>query len=170
MFAIALAAAIGAMMGCGPKPAVEPEVEETAAEPMEGRAEPTETDDTGLTEEQGTVEEVLDIGLQRIHFDTDKWRIREDARELLKSNAGLLQSNPDVKIIIEGHCDERNTVEYNLALGERRAAATKDYLVKLGIDGSRINTISYGEERPIDYGHDESAWQINRRAEFVIIK
>jgi peptidoglycan-associated lipoprotein len=140
------------------------------AEPIEERAEPTETPDTGLVEGRGQIQELMDIGLGRIHFDTDKWRIREDAREVLKRNAELLQSYPEVKIIVEGHCDERNTVEYNLALGERRAAATKDYLIKLGLDDSRISTISYGEERPIDYGHDETAWKKNRRAEFTIVE
>ena len=104
-----------------------------------------------------------------IHFDFDKSDIRADSREILQKNADWLQNNPDIKIQIEGHCDERGTAEYNLALGERRAMSTKKYLISLGMSADRIYTISYGEELPIDPNHGEDAWAKNRRAHFLVI-
>lgn len=162
--------AMGVMLfGCGGgKPSAEPEMGPAEPEVLEPRAEPEVSEEPGLQDEPGEVEELPQLDLQRIHFDTDKWNIREDAREILKQNARILQEYSDLILTIEGHCDERNTVEYNLALGERRAASTKEYLVKLGLDAARIKTISYGEERPVATGHDESSWWQNRRSEFVI--
>lgn len=107
--------------------------------------------------------------LKTIHFDFDKYDIRPGDAEILKENAAVLKKYPNLKIQIEGHCDERGTEAYNLALGERRATSTKNYLISLGISPDRITTISYGEERPIDPGHNEEAWAKNRRAQFVII-
>src|SRR3989304_1818384 len=104
-----------------------------------------------------------------IHFDFDKSDIRADSREILQKNADWLQNNPDIKIQIEGHCDEKGTAEYNLALGERRAMSTKKYLISLGISADRIYTISYGEELPIDPNHSEDSWAKNRRAHFLVI-
>ncbi len=106
--------------------------------------------------------------LKMIHFDFDKYDIRPQDAEILKQNAEVLKRFPMVKIQIEGHCDERGTEEYNLALGERRANSAKRYLISLGISADRITTISYGEERPLDPAHNEEAWAKNRRAEFVI--
>jgi len=107
--------------------------------------------------------------LKDIHFDFDKYDIRPGDTEILKENAALLMKYPKVKIQIEGHCDERGTVEYNLALGERRANSTKKYLISLGVKADRISTISYGKERPLDPGHNEEAWAKNRRAHEVIL-
>jgi peptidoglycan-associated lipoprotein len=107
--------------------------------------------------------------LKDIHFDFDKYDIRSVDTEILKENATLLKKYPKVKIQIEGHCDERGTNEYNLALGERRANSTKKYLLSLGITADRISTISYGEEKPFDPGHNEEAWAKNRRAHFIIL-
>jgi peptidoglycan-associated lipoprotein len=101
-------------------------------------------------------------------FDYDSARIRPSEVSKLEAVAAYLRSNPG-KLVIEGHCDERGTAEYNRALGERRALAARDELVKLGIDASRISTISYGKERPVDMGHDEAAWAKNRRCEFVVV-
>ncbi len=106
--------------------------------------------------------------LKPIHFDFDKYDIRPADAEILKGNSALLKKFSNVKIQIEGHCDERGTNEYNLALGERRANTTKKYLISLGIAGDRVSTISYGEEKPLDPGHNEEAWGKNRRAQFVI--
>lgn len=106
--------------------------------------------------------------LEDVFFDTNRHELRPDGREALAKNAAWLQRFPSVVILLEGHCDERNTREYNLALGERRASAVRDYLVSLGVPGERVRTISYGEERPFAAGHDESAWRLNRRAHFVI--
>jgi len=103
-----------------------------------------------------------------IHFDFDKATIRSDDQSVLDQKVQILQANPALKIRISGHCDERGSDEYNLALGNRRATAAKQYLVSHGIDAGRIETASYGEERPIAPGHDEASWSQNRRDEFEI--
>lgn len=103
-----------------------------------------------------------------IHFAFDKSVLTSTAQEILKKKAEWLKDNPDNTVVIEGHCDERGTTEYNIALGERRALAAKVFLTDLGIDSSRLSTISYGEERPVDPSHNEEAWAKNRRAHFVI--
>jgi peptidoglycan-associated lipoprotein len=105
---------------------------------------------------------------QDIYFDFDKYDLRTDARTILDRKASFLNQNSSVRVQIEGHCDERGTVEYNLALGERRANAAKQYLTTAGISAGRLSTISYGEERPLDPGHNEAAWAKNRRDHFVI--
>ena len=102
-----------------------------------------------------------------IHFDYDKSFIREDAKPTLQEVADYLKANPAASILIEGHCDERGTPEYNLALGERRAESAKTYLVSLGVKAGAVSTVSFGEEKPIDPGHDEVAWERNRRDHFV---
>ena len=107
--------------------------------------------------------------LKDIYFDFDKYDIRPGDTAILKENAALLAKNPGAKIQIEGHCDERGTIEYNLALGERRANSAKKYLVSLGISEGRISTISYGKERPLDPGHNEEAWAKNRRGHIVVL-
>ncbi|MGD1020285.1 MAG: OmpA family protein [Verrucomicrobiia bacterium] len=101
-------------------------------------------------------------------FDYDSARIRPSEESKLEAVAAYLKANPG-KLVVEGHCDERGTAEYNRALGERRAIAARDELVKLGADTSRMSTISYGKDRPADPGHDESAWAKDRRCEFVIV-
>ncbi len=106
--------------------------------------------------------------LKDVFFDTNKFNIREDQKAALNDNVTWLKANPRVKITIEGHCDERGTIEYNLALGERRAKAGKDYLVAAGIAADRIAIISYGKERPFVLGHDEAAWKWNRRDHILI--
>lgn len=103
-----------------------------------------------------------------IHFEFDRSDLLPEAQAILKKKAAWLRNNPDVSVIIEGHCDERGTNEYNLALGDRRAESAKAFLIDLGISGSRLKTISYGEERPLDPRHNEEAWAKNRRAHFVI--
>ena len=104
-----------------------------------------------------------------IHFDYDKALIRGGDAAVLDQKVAILQANPPLRIRISGHCDERGSDEYNLALGNRRATAAKQYLVSHGIDPSRIETVSYGEERPLAPGHDEDAWSQNRRDEFEIL-
>lgn len=104
---------------------------------------------------------------QDIYFDFDSFSILPEAQEILSSKAEWLQNNPDATVTIEGHCDERGTIEYNLALGDRRGESAKAFLVNLGIAKSRLNTISYGEERPLDPDNNEDAWGKNRRAHFV---
>jgi len=113
---------------------------------------------------------VQDRGLIRdAFFGYDEAALSNDAQSSLTMSASWLKSNPTYGLLVEGHCDERGTEQYNLALGDRRASIVKDYLVTLGVDGGRIRTVSYGEERPFDPGHSESAWQKNRRAHLVLV-
>jgi peptidoglycan-associated lipoprotein len=101
-------------------------------------------------------------------FDLDSYALREDAKVALDLAAKLLRDKSDLNVTLEGHCDERGTVEYNQALGEKRANAARDYLVNAGVSAARIQVLSYGKERPFAEGHDESAWAQNRRAHFVL--
>jgi peptidoglycan-associated lipoprotein len=148
-----------------PPPA--PPAEEVPSEPemtQEDRQEPQLPSDVEeLNEYLRQNDLVADV-----FFDFDKSDLRDDARERLQRNARWLKEHPDFQLTVEGHCDERGTNEYNLALGERRANTTKDYLVSLGIAAGRINTISYGEERPVCTESTEACWQENRRAHFVV--
>ncbi len=113
---------------------------------------------------------VEEASLNDVFFDFDKSLIRSDAKVALGNNIKWLKTNAGVRIVVEGHADERGTNEYNLALGNRRAKAVQDYVVAGGINRNRISTISYGEERPFVVGHDESAWKWNRRGHFVVAK
>ena len=106
--------------------------------------------------------------LKDVYFDFDRYDLRADARETLKANWEWLKANPAAQVQIEGHCDERGTTEYNMALGAKRAQSVKDYLVTLGVAPDRLSTISYGEELPVCREHNEECWQKNRRARFVI--
>ena len=150
------------MAGCGKKPKP---VAEKPAPQEETKTQPQDT--SGRITPGEVTEETTPSGFQKIYFDFDRYYIRDDAKAALEQNARVLKANSNMRILIEGHCDERGTVEYNLALGERRAASARQYLLDLGIDGSRISTVSYGKERPVAFGHDESSWQQNRRGEFV---
>jgi len=104
--------------------------------------------------------------LQDAFFDFDDASLRDDAKNALENNAKYMEKNSGA-VVVEGHCDERGSVEYNIALGEKRARAAKDFLVSYGVSAGRITTISYGKERPFDQGHSEEAWAKNRRAHFV---
>lgn len=128
-----------------------------------------------LTEEEifmsKSLEEInVEAPLDMIHFDYDRYFIREDAKPVLEANATWLKKFRTAKVLIEGHCDERGTEEYNLALGEKRAKSTFDYLTSLGISAERMRIISYGKSQPLDPGHNEISWQKNRRAQFLIIE
>jgi peptidoglycan-associated lipoprotein len=101
------------------------------------------------------------------YFDTDKADLRPDAREALSKTADFLKSEPSIKVTIEGHCDERGSTEYNLGLGDRRAASVKQYLVSLGISADRMTTVSFGKEKPVCMEHNETCWQQNRRGHFI---
>lgn len=106
--------------------------------------------------------------LRTVYFDFNSATLRSDTREALEANASFLKSNPAVEVQVEGHCDERGGVQFNLALGEKRASAIKDYLVAMGVEGKRITTISFGKMRPVAFGHAEDAWSQNRRGNFVV--
>ncbi len=104
--------------------------------------------------------------LRDVYFEYDASELSQAATEALMQNAAYMMSNPGFKVLIEGHCDERGTIDYNLALGERRAIMVRDYLVNYGVDSSRLQYVSYGKERPFVLGSDEAAWAQNRRAHF----
>ncbi len=133
-------------------------------------AEKPLTDMTSKEQAAGVAAAKEAAALGDINFDFDKYNLRPEARDILKGHAAWLAGNKDYKMVIEGHCDERGTTEYNLALGERRAVEAMKYLVGLGVDAKRMKTISYGEEMPLDPGHTEEAWAKNRRDHFVTSK
>jgi len=139
--------------------------DEPGFNPSEGGAAATEGAAPTNAGDAGTPASDLPI----VYFAFDSYKLDGEARNALKQVSKYMKDNPSVTLQIEGHCDERGTTEYNLALGERRANASRSYLTKAGIDGSRLSVISYGSERPSDAGHDESAWAKNRRDAFVIV-
>ncbi|MCX7886454.1 MAG: OmpA family protein [Verrucomicrobiae bacterium] len=168
---LALVAALG-LVGCKKKPqqAVGPTGTGAGATPPPVSG----TDITGVAGLPGSRPELSSADLERrpftpVYFDYDSARIKPSELPKLQAVADALKGN-NKKLIIEGHCDERGTAEYNRALGERRALAAKAELERLGIDASRITTISYGKERPVDPGHGETAWSRNRRCEFVVLE
>ena len=150
-----------AVAGCGGDKAVD---EGVASEPAPAPTEPTEAP---IEEPVSQPTDMSPVSLNDIYFDFDQHNLSSEAKSTLEANARELKRMSDAGVTIEGHCDERGTKAYNLALGEKRANAAKDYLVTLGVTASRINTISYGKERPFDTGTGESAWAKNRRAHFV---
>ena len=126
------------------------------------------TDAESLTSDTAVTDASADLLAERkIYFDYDRSEIKSEFREMLKAHADYLVANPNVSVAIEGHCDERGTREYNMALGERRAHSVRQYLTLQGVDDRQLRTVSFGEERPDVEGHDESAWKWNRRAVFV---
>jgi peptidoglycan-associated lipoprotein len=117
-----------------------------------------------------TLQELFDRAVKDAYFEYDKADVRPDARDALSQTAQFLRSYPQIKVVIEGHCDERGSTEYNLALGDRRAAAAKQFLVSLGITADRMETVSYGKERPFCSASTEECYQQNRRAHIVMAK
>lgn len=167
VLALGLAVSLTGLMGCAAKKkAPEPEKQVTKTPEVKPAPAPRIERTPRRTEERVTVPENLRFGT--VYFDYDKSNIRSDQRGAIRSNAELLAKYDTVKIQIEGHCDERGSNEYNLALGERRADSTKQFLIEYGISSSRITTVSYGEERPAQTGNNEAAWAKNRRCEFII--
>jgi peptidoglycan-associated lipoprotein len=171
-----LAAAL--LFGCANKPKPTPAVaedkapaEQVVAADSTDSVETAGFDEAASTDRQPAMAEqdALDK-LERIHFAFDRFTLSAAARDTLAANAAYLQTNPGVKVDIEGHCDERGSDEYNLALGQRRAQAARDYLVSLGVPPERLETVSYGEEKPLDSAGGEKAWAENRRAEFTTVR
>ncbi len=154
---------------CAKKAVVEPEPEPAAVEEDDTAAKAAAEEAAAEEAARKAAMDARELFLfEEIYFEFDKSDLLAESQEVLRSKAEFLKDNPDVLVIIEGHCDERGTNEYNLALGDRRASSTKAFLVNLGIAGSRLTGISYGEERPEDPGHNEAAWAKNRRAHFTI--
>ena len=161
--------ALALVAGCGSKPPVETNPTQT---PEVQEDNDVQTQPTAPEREEGP--EYVDPNMQYknvlrpIHFEFNKYRIMPQDKPVLEGIADLMKKNPRWKILVEGNCDERGTEEYNMALGEQRALSTKRYLVSLGVSGDRFQTISYGEERPVDPRSNEEAWAKNRRAEFRV--
>jgi peptidoglycan-associated lipoprotein len=131
-------------------------------------AEQTPADETTKASQSVAIQPASAPSLDPVYFDMDQAVLRADARATLKARADAIQEHPEWGVIsIQGHCDERGSDEYNLALGERRATAVKRYLVDLGVPGSRLATVTFGESRPAVAGHDEKAWRYNRRSELA---
>lgn len=169
-----------------PGPMTSPEASEAGGAPG---SDPSPSSSSGLTEDEilaippevGSETDLLDIGaksleelnteghLKDVQFDYDSADLSPPMRATIEENAAWLSRYPSVRILVEGHCDERGTVEYNLALGEERARAVRDYLRDLGVDSGRMRIISYGKEFPLDPGHNETAWRRNRRAHLEIV-
>lgn len=164
--AVLVVGAVFVLSGCaGQKPVEEPIIEPDVSE-----------DTTALTGEDVPLPDVDDTvyvepiasAFQNIHFEFDRYEIRSSDEYVLQAVAEWLEENERINVLIEGHCDERGTNEYNMALGEQRALAARRYLVGLGISSDRMTTISYGEERPLDPRSTEEAWSKNRRAHFSV--
>jgi peptidoglycan-associated lipoprotein len=176
IYALAIILVFSFAVACKKKPKeVPPPPPQTQEQPKVEKVEAPVVQEPQLTEEEMFLQKSLDQinrekPLGTIYFDYDRAAIRDDARATLDGNAAWLKKFKTAKTLVEGHCDERGTEEYNLALGEKRAKAAQDYLLSMGIASDRIKIISYGKSQPVNPGHDESAWQMNRRAQFLIIE
>jgi peptidoglycan-associated lipoprotein len=156
---VVVAAAVVALVGCTTKPPAATEAPPAGPPPGAGETGP-------VTESNiipGSAEDLrVNVG-DTVHFEYDRYQLRDEDRNVLQRQAGWLQKYPQVRVTVEGHCDERGTREYNLALGARRANAVKEYLVSLGVSSGRVDTISYGKERPVCTQSSEDCWAQNRR-------
>ncbi|MBK6704671.1 MAG: peptidoglycan-associated lipoprotein Pal [Caulobacteraceae bacterium] len=154
-------AAVAALAACASRP------EPTPTQPTGGNTTPPVTTPQGPT--PGSVEDFrVSVG-DRVFFGYDRFDLSTEARSVLERQAAWLRRYPNTRVLVAGNCDERGTREYNLALGARRAAAARDFLVSLGIDGGRIESVSYGKERPLDARANEEAWSVNRNAHTQIV-
>jgi len=176
--AAVLAMSLICMSGCATEDVVkkdEPAVQQQTVKqqppqqvPTVPKSEPAKSTDQ---HQNGAAKASAAVSLQTVYFDFDRSDLRQDSRDMLSKNAqALMKDLVNAKIKIEGHCDERGSDEYNLALGDRRAKAVAAYLITLGVKQDKISTISFGKEKPAVQGSDEAAWSKNRRAEFIIVK
>ena len=160
----------GGLVGCASKTTPSADDQSKVGQSdMNKKSEAKGVDDKSMKGEAVPSHEKV-AGLERIHFDFDQFTLSADARRILSKNATYLKANSGLQAVVEGHCDERGSDEYNLALGESRALAAKNYLVSLGISAKRLSVISYGEETPLRNASNEAAWAQNRRAEFKAVK
>ena len=180
LFLVAIISAFVLPAGCAKKAVMkeEPAMGKEAAVEKQAPAKAAEAAPAKVPEEQKVDEAAMAAALADkeasqfadIHFAYDRSDLRPDARKVLDRHAKWLKAHPEFRVRIEGNCDERGTVEYNMALGQRRAASAKKYLVDLGVAKNRLSTISYGKERPLDPGHNEEAWAKNRRDHFSVTR
>ena len=174
IYSLAIVLVFSFAVACKKKPKEVPPPQTQEQPPVE-RVEAPVVQEPQLSEEELLLQKSLDQinrekPLGTIYFDYDRAAVRDDARATLDGNASWMKKFRTVKVLVEGHCDERGTEEYNLALGEKRAKAAQDYMLSLGVGADRIKIISYGKSQPLNPGHDEGAWQMNRRAQFLIIE
>jgi peptidoglycan-associated lipoprotein len=173
-FAIMFVLCCGVLMagGCAKKEVVKQDENlSQAAKTTEAPATEQQTAKEPVLKQEPVTETAAALQpFQTIYYDFDSYVLRQDARDSLDKNAQWMKGNASVKVRLEGHCDERGSDEYNLALGEKRAKSAMSYLVTLGVPESSLSVISYGKEKPADPGHDEAAWAKNRRVEFIIVK
>jgi peptidoglycan-associated lipoprotein len=154
------------LTGCSKKTPVS---DVTQTTPGDGSSSGGSGSDSGANPDGSAGGSQADRNLEDVFFAYDDHSLSAEARSALSGNASYLREMSAIRVLIEGHCDERGTVEYNLALGQRRADSARSYLVDLGIESGRLQTISYGEERPFEDGSNESAWSQNRRAHFRVV-
>jgi peptidoglycan-associated lipoprotein len=165
LFLVLMLAVLMVLPACSKKEAPPVEEDVTPAEEVPPPPPPpVEEEEAEVIEE----EEIEPLMLEDIFFDYDKYSIRNEFKATLEANAELLMQRDEAVLVIEGHCDERGTAEYNLALGEKRAKAVMDFYIAYGVGADRLSIISYGEERPFKYGSTEEAWAMNRRAHMVV--
>jgi len=168
---LSVLAAAALLAACGKKPAPEQPAPEPAPAPVEAPPPPPAANDDAerlKREAEARAKALRDELADLVHFDFDKADIRASDQGILDRKAAILAANSTVRLRIAGHCDERGSDEYNLALGNRRAASAKRYLTGKGVDDGRLEVVSYGKERPLDPGHSEDSWAKNRRDEFEI--
>lgn len=175
IFTVLLMAALLALAGCASKTTPAQDAETVINPPATATTDVSQKPQPLGVESQpvqsGPVADLQAVaGLQRVHFAYNQFTLEDQARATLEQNAVYLRNNPGLKVVIEGHCDERGSDEFNLALGERRAVAARNYLVSLGITAERLSIISYGEEQPLVAAANEDAWAKNRRAEFKVAR
>ena len=164
---LATAALIG-LSGCAKKPPKQLPPAPPSTTTTTTTTTPPATENNGPTP-GSRADFVSQAGTDTVHFATDSSDIDSEAQSILTKQAAWLAKYPNMRVTIEGHCDERGTREYNLALGERRANAAKNYLISLGVSADRLSVVSYGKERPVDVGSNEQAWARNRRAVTVVM-
>lgn len=175
VYALAVVLIVPFFAGCRKKVQEVPPPPQVKEQPRVEKVEEPVVQEPVLSEEEIFMSKSLEQinkeqPLAMIHFDYDKYFVREDAKQVLQKNAAWLGKFRTVKLLVEGHCDERGTEDYNLALGEKRAKSAFDFLVSLGVSADRMRIISYGKSQPLTSGHDEASWQKNRRAQFTIIE
>jgi peptidoglycan-associated lipoprotein len=172
LIALVLCLSVTFLTGCAKKAALkETAVVSPESKPVVKTPPPAKVDDDAAAREEAAAKAAAilkELQIPDINYDYDKYNLKPLAQSILKAAAPAYLKYTEYKLVVEGHCDERGTVEYNLALGEKRAAEAAKYLIDLGIAKDRIKTISYGKEMPLDKGNDEAAWAKNRRARFVI--
>ena len=161
---------MGVLFGCAKKkpiPTVPPEASQAPITTAPAISAP-ETE--GIKTAEQISEGRTSAPMLPIYFDFDRYNIKNDMKSRIDNDAKFLMDNPEIKVEIQGNCDERGSSEYNLALGEKRAKSAQGYLAKLGVKAERMDVVSFGKEQPLDSGHNEAAWSKNRRDDFVIVK